>query len=61
MMSKDNPKAMEATHSLDDAFPLNGIESRLETIIEQNEELLELFRKIVNTTTQLTANGAKKK
>lgn len=53
-MSKDHPKAMEATHSLDDAFPLNGIESRLETIIEQNDEIIQLLKNLQ------TANGKKK-
>lgn len=59
MMSKDNPKPQEATHNLDDAFPLNGIEARLETIIEQNEELIELLKKLLQP--QVAANGGKKK
>ena len=46
MMSKDNPKPQESTHNLDDAFPLNGIESRLETIIEQNDEIIQLLKSL---------------
>ena len=60
-MSKDNPKPQESTHSLDDAFPLNGIESRLETIIEQNEELLELLNKFLGSAGTANGNGGKKK
>lgn len=68
MMSKDNPKPQESTHSLDDAFPLNGIEFRLETIIEQNEEIIKLLEKLSLLAQPMTAkwgtlseNGGKKK
>jgi hypothetical protein len=44
MMSKDNPKAPEASQTLDDAFTKGRVVILLEKLVEQNERIIRLLQ-----------------
>lgn len=43
-MSKDNPRPVEAAQDMDDAFQSTRIETLLETLVEQNDEIIQLLK-----------------